>query len=436
MEAPAAAETAVQAMETVELFQRLGMALAIGLIIGIERGWREREGAPGSRTAGVRTYALMGFFGGIWAAMVPQLGPLPLALAGLGLAAAFTVYRYREAVAENDFSVTSVVVAMVTFALGAFAVLGELMTAGAAAVATTALLAARHRLHGFVRQLTWVEIRSAVLLLAMTFLFLPVLPDRAIDPWGALNPYKLWLMVIFIAAISYVGYAAVRVMGSHAGILASSAAGAMVSSTAVTLNNARLVSKTGSGNGVLAAGIAVAWAISMARQTVLACVINPVFIVPLGVPMAAAILVLALAAAYFMFMDGGKAKGIELALKNPFDLSTVLGFGALLAGVLFASKILTDVFGRAGLLPIAAITGSMDVDAITLSAAQLAATTVPAAEAALAILVAAMANMATKASTAIGIGGARFGIPLALAGIASLVTGVALWFALGGFDGV
>src|SRR5262245_58139552 len=147
MDAPAATQEAIDAAE---LFQRLGLALAIGLIIGIERGWREREGAPGSRTAGVRTYALIGLFGGLWGALVPIIGPLPVAIAGLGLAIAFTLFSYRESAAENDFSVTSVVVGMLTYALGVFAVLGDMATAGAAGVATTAVLAARHRLHGFL----------------------------------------------------------------------------------------------------------------------------------------------------------------------------------------------------------------------------------------------------------------------------------------------
>jgi uncharacterized membrane protein (DUF4010 family) len=243
-------------------------------------------------------------------------------------------------------------------------------------------------------------------------------------------------MVIFIAALSYVGYAAVRVMGSERGILAASAAGALVSSTAVTLNNARLAATSQSGIGILSAGVGVAWAISLSRQALLACVLNPLLIVPLGVPILAAVIVLGLAVAYFLLRDGGKAKAPDLKLRNPFELITVLGFGALLAAVLLVSKILTDVFGRAGLLALAAISGTMDVDPITLSSAELAGTSLPVSEAALAILIASCANMATKISTAVGIGGLRFGVPLAAGGVAALVAGIVAWFALGGFNGV
>jgi uncharacterized membrane protein (DUF4010 family) len=420
---------------TIDLFQRLGLATAIGLIIGIERGWHERDAAPGSRTAGIRTYTLMGLFGGIWAALVPSIGPWPLAIAGLGFGAAFAVFRYRECVAENDFSVTSVVVAMLTYALGALAVLGDMAAAAAAGAFVTSLLAARHTLHGFLRRLTWPEMRSGVLLLAMTFLLLPVLPDRTIDQWDALNPYKLWLAVVLIAALSFVGYAAVRVMGETRGLLAASAAGALVSSTAVTLNNARLAAKAGGGHGILAAGIGIAWIISLARVTVLASVVNPVLLLPLGVPMLAAIAVLA-AATVIELLRGGTAKSTGLKLQNPFELMTVIGFGLLLAGVLLASKILTDIFGEAGLLPFAAISGTMDVDPITLSAAQLAGNSVTVGYATLAILIASCANLTTKIATAIGIGGVRFGAPLAAAGVLAVIAGGVTWALFGGTDGV
>src|SRR4051794_7660574 len=113
-------------METIELFQRLGVALAIGLLIGVERGWHERDEAAGSRTAGIRTFALAPLLGGVWAALVPVAGPLPLALGALGFMLVFAAYRWRENLRENDFSVTSVVVAMLAFALGALAVLGSM----------------------------------------------------------------------------------------------------------------------------------------------------------------------------------------------------------------------------------------------------------------------------------------------------------------------
>src|SRR5215467_9117168 len=113
-------------MTVVDLFQRLTLALAIGLLVGIERGWEERKEPEGSRTAGIRTYALVGLMGGIWAAMTPKLGPVPLAAAGIAFAAAFTLFQFREVSAKEQFSITSTVAGLLVFALGAYAVLGEM----------------------------------------------------------------------------------------------------------------------------------------------------------------------------------------------------------------------------------------------------------------------------------------------------------------------
>src|SRR5262245_64504470 len=105
-------------MDTAELFQRLALAMAIGLLVGLERGWRERDAKSGSRTAGIRTFTLIGLLGGIWGAMTPSLGPVPLAAAALGFAIAFTLFEWREAVAKDDFSITSTIAGFIVFALG------------------------------------------------------------------------------------------------------------------------------------------------------------------------------------------------------------------------------------------------------------------------------------------------------------------------------
>ncbi|HEX3485253.1 MAG TPA: MgtC/SapB family protein [Micropepsaceae bacterium] len=411
-------------MNTIDLFQRLGLALAIGLLIGLERGWREREEREGSRTAGIRTFALIGLLGGVWGATLPILGPIPLAIAGLAFAAAFTLFQWREGIARNDFSVTSTIAGFVVFALGAFAVLGDRTAAAGAGVATLVLLAARTNLHEFLKRLSWPELRSAIVLLAMTFLLLPILPDRPIDPWNALNPYELWLMIVLIGVVSFAGYIAVRTLGERRGLAISAAAGAMISSTAVTLGNSRLAAKSAGSNAMVAIAICLAWIVSLARMTIIAIAIDPQLLRSLAIPMGAAIAVLAFAVLLFCRRMGNDPARFDTTLfQNPLDLRFVLGFGSLLAGVFAATKLLSAAFGQAGVLTLAGISGFVDVDPITLSSARLSGTAIAVDAAAQAILLAGAANMVTKMAITVLVGGIGFGWKLVLAGALAIASG-------------
>jgi uncharacterized membrane protein (DUF4010 family) len=418
-------------LDRIDLYQRLGLALAIGLLIGLERGWRERDERDGSRTAGIRTYALIGLLGGVWAASFPILGPVPLAVAGLAFSAAFTLFQWREGIARNDFSITSTVAGFIVFALGAFAVLGDRTAAAGAGVATMALLAARSNLHQFLRQLSWPELRSAIVLLAMTFLLLPVLPDRPLDPFNAINPHELWLLIVLIGAVSFSGYIAVRAFGEEPGLLVSAAVGAIISSTAVTLNNARLAAKSPDAHRMLSVATLIAWMVSLARMTFIAIVVNAMLLVPLAVPIAAALAVLALSALLFYRRAGnGAARADKTLFQNPLDLKFVFGFGVLLAAVIAATKLLSTAFGQAGVLTLAGLSGFFDVDPVTLSSAQLAGRSIPLDIGARAILLAGTANMVTKMAVSIVIGGFGFGWKLALAGTAAIASAaLALFFA-------
>ncbi len=171
---------------------------------------------------------------------------------------AFIIFRQREAKESDDYGVTTVVASFVVFALGALAVLGDLRLAAAGGVATTALLAAKRSLHGFLRQLTWLEVRAALVLLAMTLVALPLLPNETVDPWDVLNPFELWLLTITIAAISFAGYVAIRVAGPSRGILFAGAAGGLASSTALTLTFARFAAEAPKSARQLASGAAIA----------------------------------------------------------------------------------------------------------------------------------------------------------------------------------
>ena len=142
---------------------------------------------------------------------------------------------------------------------------GDMRVAAAAAVATAGLLALREKLHGWVKAITWPELRSGLVLLAMTFIALPIVPDDPIGPFGGVNPREVWLIAIVLAGVSFLGYAAVKYFGARHGMLLAAAAGGLVSSTAVTLANARRAAAGEGSPRLLAAGVAVATAVSFLR---------------------------------------------------------------------------------------------------------------------------------------------------------------------------
>lgn len=193
--------------EEQQIFYRLGAALTIGLLIGVERGWKAREAEEGERVAGVRTYGLLGLLGGCVALVAEHLGTLVtglvfIAVAGV-LATAYVIINTRRG---EDVGITSLVAGLLTLVFGALAVLGEMAAAAAAAVVTTLLLGFKPQLHRWVSGLKGAELQAGLKLLLISIVPLPVLPDRRYGPWQALNPYEIWWMVVLIAGISFAGY--------------------------------------------------------------------------------------------------------------------------------------------------------------------------------------------------------------------------------------
>jgi uncharacterized membrane protein (DUF4010 family) len=319
------------------------------------------------------------------------------------------------------------VAGLLAFALGAYAVLGSRLAAGSAAVAATFILAERQALHGFVERLTWPELRSSLLLLIMTVVFLPVLPNRTIDPWGAFNPFQIWLITVIIGAVSFVGYVAVRLAGTRNGLLYAGVAGGLVSSTTVTWRFAALARHETALQSTFVAGIAASWCVSLVRTLTIAFVMSPMLGLSLAKPLGFALIVVAAASAtFYRFAErGGQAP--VLKLDNPFDIGETLRFGALLATVLFASKWAVAVIGSGGLIALGSLSGLADVDPITLSMGQAAGHGVGFGYAAVIVLVATAANTLTRCVLAWSFGGVRLGAimtAIACAGAVAVLIGL------------
>ncbi|SFU21446.1 MgtC/SapB family protein [Mesorhizobium sp. YR577] len=409
------------------LIARLGLALAIGLLVGLERGWRERNAPDHSRTAGIRTYGISGLLGGILAALAEAADAISVLTVGfLGFAAIFAWYKAREAAYDQDFSVTSVLAGLAVFALGALAVVGDYRAAAAGGSALAAVLASREILHGLLLRLTWIELRSALILAVMTAIILPLLPNRTVDPWGGLNPWEIWSFTVLTAAISFLGYILTRILGHTRGLLVSALAGAVVSSTAVTVALAR-TAKTGGSPLSLAGAAALAAMVSILRVCVIVMLIDPAAIVPMA-PAALAAALCFTACGILLLTRSSDASGSETPSRNPFALEPLLLFALLFAIVSTVSAAVANRLGSSGLLATAALSGMFDVDVAVLSTLRLIGESVTHELAGMAMLTALAANATGRLAIAFLAGPIRFFVPFASATIAAISLGVAMFF--------
>ena len=419
---------------TNELAGRLALALAIGLLVGLERGWRERMAPDRSRTAGIRTYGISGLLGGVVAMLATAMNAPSVLIAGMVVfAGILALFKYREAVADRDYSVTAVMAGIAVFMLGALAVAGDYVLAAIGGAALAAVLASREVLHGLLRRMSWEELRAALILVVMTSIVMPILPDRTIDPWNSVNPRQIALFTILVAALSYIGYIAVKLAGPRRGLVISSLFGAIVSSTAVTVALARQAAEAPFAR---VGAAALAATVSICRVCVIVAALAPSILKPVALPALAAALVL-VALGGLLLLRGQPAQEDGVRVKNPFDLAPLLGFAAGFAAVSAASAYLTQAIGVSGMIATSAVSGIFDVDVAVLSATrQLGAAAGTAAMApgivANSVLMALLGNAAGRCGLALVTGNWRFSLLYLVLSSLAAATGAAVYMLLDG----
>jgi len=415
-------------MIDLQIFEKLGLALAVGLLVGLERGWQEREAAEGSRVAGIRTFALIGLGGGLAALLA---GP-PIGLAfGLVFAgfAALMIVAYVGDISPGNVSATTTVAALVTFLLGAIAVAGPMEVAASAAVVTAILLSVKPVLHRWVERLEYPELSAVLKLLLISVVMLPVLPDRTVDPWNALNPYELWWMVVLIAGLSFCGYVAVRVAGPERGVMLTGLLGGLTSSTVATLNLARLSRQSEGAERLLAAAAAVACATMLPRILLVVGVLNRPLLLLLIAPLGAAALITYVGAGLLWRRPAGDQTPVDVRIDNPFEFWLAVRFGVLLTAIMLLARLVPGWLGEQGVFILAGIAGLGDVDAITLSMARYGGASVSLQGAAVAVAIAAFTNTVVKASLAfiVGRSGMAWRLAAVLAVSAVVAAAILLW---------
>ena len=399
------------------------IALLIGALIGVEREKRKADGEPG--IGGLRTFILFALVGAV-ACFLSRDQPIPWVLMATLMPVATLVFAGYWLVTKaqpGSFGLTTEIAAVAVFLLGAMTMLGHRELAIGLGVVTAAALAYKQPLHGLVAKLGWDDVYAGVRLLVATFIILPLLPDRTLDPWDALNPYKLWLLVILISSLSLVGYVATRWLGAGRGTALTGITGGLVSSTAVTLSFARRSRDEPAAGAALACGILLAWAVMFGRVLVLVLAVNVGLVYPLLPPFTAMGL-LTLLAAWLLYRRGGAIAGAQdVPLRNPFSLTAAAKFAVAFAVVLLLVKVTQFYFPGGGVYIVAALAGLTDVDAITLSMAEYAKANPPTV-AAIAVVIAAISNTVVKCGMVTTLGGPALRRPLLLTTAGIIVAGI------------
>lgn len=359
------------------LFTRFGAALAVGLLIGTQREFQHRrEGEVGRSAAGIRTFPLVALAGGMGAYLSGVSGAPAVLAVVVAVVGAMGLLAFWVGSQRGDAGLTTEVALLVTALAGALCVAGQLAVAVAVGVATAGLLALKPESRRFVSALDDEDVEAALKFAAVSALVLPVLPDQTYGPppFDVVSPFKVWLMVVFISGISFLGYVLVQVVGPKKGVGLTGIVGGLASSTAVTLSFAERSKDQAAMAVPLALGVVAAWTVMFARVLVEAGVVHR----PLLAAVWPAIVAGGVAGLLYVGVLTWRSRQQEAdvgarSFTNPFQLKSALAFGALYAVILVGSKAAEMYLGTAGVYASAIASGLADVDAVTLSMAELSA---------------------------------------------------------------
>jgi uncharacterized membrane protein (DUF4010 family) len=266
-------------------------------------------------------------------------------------------------------------------------------------------------------------------LLAMTFIALPIVPNEPMGSLGGVNPREVWIIAIVLAAVSFVGYAAVKYFGARRGLLLAAAAGGLASSTAVTITNARRAAAGEGSPRLLAAGVAVASGVMFLRVGVIVAAVKPALLVLVAPALAAAtVTAVGFAIAWMFWRQADDHDYREVKFRNPFDFLSVVGFAVFLGIVIVLGRAVGETFGATGAIVGAIVVGLADVDAITVSMAELSPDTLEPTHAALAILAAVTSDTVSKIGIGAAIGRGWFATDLAVMALGCILVGGAAWW--------
>jgi uncharacterized membrane protein (DUF4010 family) len=417
-----------------EIFLGFLIALAAGSLIGLEREQSRIVDKKPSIVGGVRTFPLIALSGALSALLAHAVGVWVIVAALLILGVFLAVSYYQEWGREGPPGATTQVAALITFLLGVLALLPGLplitgqryLLIVASASVVMALLSFKAPLHHAIERVSEDDIYATAKFVILALVVLPLLPDRTFGPFDVLNPFDIGLMIVLIAAISFLGYLATRLIGERQGLAVTGILGGLVSSTAVTVSLSGRVRESPKVLTLAAVAILTSSATMFVRILAIVGIVDlgllPVLLWPLGTMAAAGY---GVALAFYVGARRDLPETQPVSHRNPFELRAALQFGLFYAAVLFAAKTAQTFLGEGGLYTAAVLAGTTEVDAISLSMARFHLEGMAAATAATAITLAAVTNTAVKAGLAFWLGGPGLAMRVIVGLSATLGAGVA-----------
>jgi uncharacterized membrane protein (DUF4010 family) len=386
-------------MDIPSMFQQLGIALGLGLLVGLQR---ESAASP---LAGVRTFPLVTVLGTVCGLLSQAFGGWILAAGIIALSAIIFIGKIIEmSKGHLDPGVTTEVALLLMFAVGAYLVVGDRAAAIAIGGGAAVLLHFKGELHGIVARLGANDLKAIMQFALISLVILPVLPNRTYGPFDVLNPRNIWWMVVLIVGINLGGYIAYKFLGQRAGITLGGVLGGLISSTATTVSYAKRAAAATGAIGPAAIIIMIASTVVFARLLLEIATVAPSFL-PAAAPWLTALLLLSAVSSFALWFRSDKNHEEMPEQENPSELKSALVFGLIYAVVLFVVAAVKELYGSRGLYAVAALSGLTDVDAITLSTAQLVnAGRLNADDGWKLIVVAAISNLIFKAGAVAALG--------------------------------
>lgn len=382
-----------------EPWWRFGFALVIGALIGLEREFfQQKEDSPDF--AGIRTFSLIALLGSVSSYLADDFGIILAALA-LGGLILMIVVSYSGALvrSKTETGITTEVAAILTFLFGVLVMGDHASVAIALAVITSLLLTFKGKLHGFIRNMSVDDIHVTLQFALVAAVILPLLPNRTIDPLGLLNPFQIWLMVVFVSGIGFSGYVLMKIWGPSRGINLMGVLGGLASSTATTISFSSASREYPQMAQHYARAVVLASTVMFPRVLFLILVIHP----PLAFKVIIPFILMLLTGLIFIFVSqknmSPEAVAIhpEYKITNPLKLSTAIKFGLLFAFVLIVVEYSQKLLGSSGVYLASFLTGLTDVDAITLSVARLVKNAQLSSDVAgISVMIAALMNTVSK----------------------------------------